>query len=59
MLTKTLSSFEGENMQTQNSALGYRSDYKLATIIDENGHSDRNIDYELKKRKSNRTRTWL
>ena len=46
-------------MQTQNSALGYRSDYKLATIIDENGHSDRYIDYELKKRKSNRTRTWL
>ena len=46
MLTKITSSFEGENIQ---SVLSYRidlyfHDYKLAIEIDENGHSDRNID---------------
>ena len=34
--------------------LGYRTDlyfhdYKRATEIDKNGHSDRNIDYEIKR----------
>ena len=48
--------FEGENMQTQYSVLGYRihlyfHDYKLEIEIDENDHSDRNIDYELKRQK--------
>ena len=33
-------------------------DYKLAIETDQNGHSNRNIDYEIKT-KSNRTRTWL
>ena len=56
-----MSSFEGENMQTQYSVLGYRidvyfHDYKLEIEIDENGHGDRKIGYEIK---SNRTRTWL
>ena len=32
-------------------------DYKLATEIEEHGHSDRNI--EIKKIKGNRTKTWL
>ena len=37
-----------ENMQTQYNVLSYRidlcfHDYKLAVEIDENGHSDRNI----------------
>ena len=54
MPTKILSSFEGENMQTQNNVLSYRidlyfHDYKLAIESDENGHSDRNIDYEIKR----------
>ena len=54
MPTKILSSFEGENMQTQNNVLSYRidlyfHDYKLAIVSDENGHSDRNIDYEIKR----------
>ena len=56
MLTKIISSFEVENMQTQYSALSYRinlsfHDYKLAIEIDQNGHSDRKIDYKLKKGK--------
>ena len=49
-------SFEGENMQTQFSVLGYRinlyfHDYKLAIKMDKNGHNDRNIDYEVKGQK--------
>ena len=61
---KIMSSLEGENMQTQHNVLGYRIDlyfhnYKLSIEIDENGHSNINIDYEKKKTKSNRTRTWL
>ena len=45
-----MSSFKGENMQTQYEVLGYRIDlhfhyYKLGVEIDENGHINRNIDY--------------
>ena len=44
--------FDGENMQTQYTVLNYRIDlylhkYKLAIKIDELGHNDRNIDYEM------------
>ena len=57
VLTKIMSSFEGENMQTQYHPLGpridlYFHDYKLAIEIDKNGHSDRNIDYEIKRQKA-------
>ena len=53
--------FEGESIQTQHGILSYRIDvylhyYKVAIKI-ENGHKDRNIDYKIKKTKSNRTRT--
>ena len=46
--------FEGENMQTQNSVSGYRTDlyfhkYKLAIEVDELGHADRNINDEIKR----------
>ena len=49
MLIKIMTSFEGENMQTQYNVFSYRIDlyfldYKLATEIDENGYSDRIID---------------
>ena len=49
-------------MKTQYSALScridlYFHDYKLAIEIGENGPRDRNIDYEIKKTKYNRT--WL
>ena len=49
--------FEGENMQTQYSFLGYRIDLyfydcKLAIEVDEFGHSDRNIDDEIKRQKA-------
>ena len=44
--------FEGENMQTQYTVLSYRIDlyfheYKLAIEVDELGHNDKNIDYEI------------
>ena len=49
--------FEGENMQTQYSVLGYKIDlyfheYKLAIEVDELGHNDRNIDYEIQRQKA-------
>ena len=57
VLTKIMSSFEGENMQTQYNVLSYMidlyfHDYKLTIEIYENGHSDRNTDYEIKKQKA-------
>ena len=44
-------------MQTQYNVLSeeidlFFHDYKLAIEIDENGHSDRNINYEMKRRKA-------
>ena len=49
-------SFERQNMQTQQSLPSYRielyfHDYKVAIEIDENGHSDRKIDYKIKDKK--------
>ena len=50
VFTKIMSLFEGENMKTQYNALDYRinlyfHDYKLAIKFDENGYSEKNIDY--------------
>ena len=52
-----MNAFEGENMQTQYSVLGYRidlyfHDYKLAIEIDGKGHKDRNVDHEIKIQKA-------
>ena len=49
VLTKIKSSFEGDNLQTQYSVLGYRIDlyffnFKLVTEIIKIDHSDRNSD---------------
>ena len=49
-----MSSFEGENMQTQYNVLGYRinlyfHDQKIAIEIDGNGHSNKNIANERKR----------
>ena len=56
-LTKIMSSFEWENMQTQWNILNYRNelylrDYKFAIEIYGNGNNDRNIDYETKRQKA-------
>ena len=49
--------FEGENMQTQYSVLGYRIDlyfreYKFAIEVDELGHTNRNIKNEIERQKA-------
>ena len=51
--------FEGEDMQTQYSVLGYRIDlyfhkHKLAIEVDELGHADRNLNNETERQKA----TW-
>ena len=58
VLTRIMSSCKGENMQTQYNVLGYGIDlylhhYKIAIEIDENEHSDKSIDYEIKRQKTN------
>ena len=57
LLTKIMSSFEGEHIQTQYHVLSYRidlnfHDYNLAIEIVENENSYRNIDYEIKRQKA-------
>ena len=52
-----MDAFEGENMQTQHSVLGYKIDFcfhdsKLAIEVDKKGHKDRNIDHEIKRQKA-------
>ena len=47
--------FEGKNMQTPCTVLGYRIDlyfheYKLASEVDELGHNERSADYEIQKK---------
>ena len=57
MLESIKDAIERENMQTQYSVLGYKIDlyfheYKLAIEVDELGHNDRNIDYEIQRQKA-------
>ena len=49
--------FQRENIQTQQSVLGYRIDlyfheYKLAIEVDELGHTNRNINNEIERQKA-------
>ena len=49
--------FEGEDMQTQCNVVGCRIDlyfheYELAIEVDELGHNDRNIDYEIQRQRA-------
>ena len=49
--------FEGENIQTQYSVLGYRIDlcfheYELSIEVDELGHTNRNIDNKIERLKA-------
>ena len=57
VLESIKNAFEGENMQTQYSVLGYRIDlyfhkYKLAIEVDELGHADRNLSNEIERQKA-------
>ena len=63
MLTKkqsvlkfVMDAFDGENMQTQYSVLGYKIDlyfpnYKHVIEVEEKGRKDRSIDHEIKRQK--------
>ena len=49
--------FEGEDMQTQYTVIGYRIDlyfhkHKLAIEVDELGHADRNLNNETQRQKA-------
>ena len=46
--------FEGEDMQTQYTVIGYRIDLYFPAYIqvDELGHNDRNIDYEIQRQQA-------
>ena len=57
VLNSIKDAFEGEDMQTQYSILGYRIDlyfheYKLAIEVDELGHGDRNFNDQIKSQKA-------
>ena len=64
VLESIKNAFEGEDMQTQYSVLGYKIDlychkYKFGTEVDELGHADRNLSNEIERQKSTRKRTLL
>ena len=57
VLESTKNAFEGEDMQTQYSVLGYRIDlyfhkYKLAIEVDELVYADRNLSNEIERQKA-------
>ena len=57
MINLIKDTFEGENIQTQCSVLGYRIDhyfheYKLAIEVDELGYANRNINNEIERQKT-------
>ena len=57
ILESIKNAFEGEDMQTQYSALGFRFDlyfhkYKLAIEVYELGHADRNLSKEIERQKA-------
>ena len=61
VLKLIMDAFQGENMQTQYSILGYRidlyiHDYESAIEVDEKGHKNRNIYHEIQRTKSVRKR---
>ena len=54
VINSTKDAFDRENIQTQYTVLNYRIDlyfheYKLEIEVDELGHNDRNIDYEIER----------
>ena len=57
VLSKIVTLFTADEIILQHNVLGYRIDayfpkYKLATEVDERGHNDRDIDYEIERKKA-------
>ena len=64
ILSKIVTIFAAEEIHLQYNFLGYRTDayflkHKLAIEVDEQGHNDRDTDYEIKRQKAIKKRTWL
>ena len=64
VLKPVIYAFEGENMETQYSVLGYRidpyfHDYRLAIEVDEKGYNDRNFDHKIKRQKAKKIKACL
>ena len=56
-MSKTVTLFAAEKIILQHNVLDYRTDayfpkYILATEVDEQGHNDRDIDYEIESQKA-------
>ena len=59
ILSKIVTLFADEEIILQHNVLGYRIDayfpkYKLAKEVDEQGNNNRDIDYEIERKKSNK-----
>ena len=57
ILSKIVTIFVAEEIILQHNVLAYRNDayfpkYKLAIEVDEQGHNDRDIDYEIERQKT-------
>ena len=57
ILSKLVTLFAAEKIVLQHNVLGYRIDayfpkYKLAIEVNEQGHNDRDIDYEIERQKA-------
>ena len=57
ILSKIVTLFPAEEIILQRNVLGYRIDeyfskYELAIDVDEQGHKDRNIDYQIQRQKA-------
>ena len=57
ILSKIVTLFATKKIMLQHNVLGYRIDayfpkYKLAIEVDEQGHNDRDIDYEIQRQKA-------
>ena len=57
ILSKIVTVFEVEEIILQHNVLGYRIDayffkFKLAKEVDEQGHNDKDIDYEIERQKA-------
>ena len=57
ILPKIVTLFAAEKIILQHNVLGYRTDayfpkYKIAIEVDEQGHNDRDIDYEIEEPKA-------
>ena len=64
ILSKIVTLFSSEKIILKYNVLSYRIDayfpkYKLALDVDDQGHNYKDFDYEIRRKKAIRKRTWL